>query len=72
MSAEMDMDGPEFAELMEVFEAEYELVGRKLAREPRSSWARGYVYRNGEANCLFRAYRAGYELGRGRDRDARP
>lgn len=49
----------EHYELMAQFEMAFK--GKRLDREKNKSlWAMGNIYQNGEANELFKAYRAGY------------
>lgn len=54
-------------DLMGMFEREFSHC--RLDREPRSMWARGNIYQNGETNSLFLAYRKGVAYGRATGRD---
>jgi len=51
----------EHYDLMEVFEVENK--HRRLDREDKALWSKGYVYADGHVNNLFMAYRSGYALG---------
>lgn len=51
----------EHYELIEMFEREF--VGR-FDKEPKELWPKGYIYRDGQLNQLFLAYRRGYSFGK--------
>lgn len=52
----------EHIDLMKQFEKDYKF--RQPAKEDKSLWLKGHIYQNGEINNLFKAYRAGYSLGK--------
>ena len=51
----------EHYDLMAQFEREF---SGRFDKEPKKSWAHGYIYQDGQVNELFLAYRRGYALGR--------
>lgn len=55
----------EHYDLMEQFERE---SSGRFDREDKKFWAMGHMYKHGETNELFIAYRRGYALGRAVER----
>ncbi|MFD1179502.1 hypothetical protein ACFQ3W_24840 [Paenibacillus puldeungensis] len=58
----MKVGTKEHYDILNMFEREF--YHMRLDREPRELWASGQVYQNGETNNAYRAYVAGYALGR--------
>lgn len=52
----------EHYDILERFEKDF--YHMRLDREPTEIWSTGQVYQNGETNNAYRAYIAGYMLGR--------
>ena len=43
---------------------ERDFKGENLEREDRDMWAKSHIYKNGNVNNLFLAYRMGYSYGK--------
>ena len=52
----------EHYELMKAFDKDYRY--RDCEREDKQWWTKNQIYKNGETNNLFLAYRSGFNLGR--------
>jgi hypothetical protein len=52
----------EHIDLIQMFEREF--TDYRHDKEPKSLWASGHIYQDGQLNELFLAYRKGYALGR--------
>lgn len=63
----MTIGSKEFYEIIEEFEKNFSWCS--LDKEDVKLWEKGYVYRNGETNNLYKAYRLGYSLGRSNYQD---
>lgn len=57
----MQITSKEHYDVLDQFETEYRGHFR-LDREGKEQWPKGYVYQDGQANLVFKAYRKGYAL----------
>ena len=60
----MQAESKEWYELIATFERSEFAKGYRRDKEDREFWKRGRLYQNGELNELFRAFQAGYALGK--------